>query len=82
MTDIEVKFFAKFIDKTGVQRFINFSDNEPSILALKDAAARSLPVVESIPASCPVGDRRAEGSIEVSLRELNRETRAVQLALV
>ena len=46
VTDFKVHFIARFIEKTGVKRFINFSDNEPAILALKDAAARALPFVE------------------------------------
>ena len=68
--------FARFIEETGIKRFINFSDNEPSILALKDAAARSLPFVESTPESCPVSDHQSHGSIEVRVRELKRQMRA------
>ena len=46
VTRFGVENFARFIEETGIKRFINFSDNEPSILALTDAAARSLPFVE------------------------------------
>ena len=74
-TDIVVKIFGSVIGKTGIKRFINFSDNEQSILALTDAAARSLPFVESVFESCPVGDHH--GSIEVSVRKLQRQMRAV-----
>ena len=73
--------FARFIEKTGVKRFINFSDNEPSILARKDAVTRSLPFVESIPEWCLVGDYQSNGSIEVSVRELKRQLRAVRMQL-
>ena len=44
--DIVVKIFGSVIEKTGIKRFINFSENEQSIIALIDAAARSLPFVE------------------------------------
>ena len=74
MTEFEVKIFARFTEKTGVKRFIEFTDNEPSILALKDAAARSLPFVDTIPESCQVGDHQSNGPIEVSVRELENAT--------
>ena len=81
VTEFGVTFFARFIEKTGMKRFINFRDSEPSILAPKDAAARSLPLVESILESCPVGDHRSNGSIEASVRELKGQTRAVRMRL-
>ena len=37
-----VKFFADFIQQTGVRRFINKSDGELAMKALKDAAAKAL----------------------------------------
>ena len=81
VADIGVKFFVRFIDKTGVQRFINFRNNEPAILALKGAATKPLAFLVLIPESCPVVDRGAEGSIEMSVRQLKRQMRAVQLTL-
>ena len=36
-----VKFFAGFIQQTGVQMFINKSDGEPAMKAVKDAAAKA-----------------------------------------
>ena len=36
-TEFGVTFFARFIEKPGV----NFSDNKPEILAFEDAAARA-----------------------------------------
>ena len=75
MTDIVVKIFGSVIETTAIKRFINFSDNEQSMLAIIDAAARSLPFVESVVESCPVGDHH--GSMEVSVRKLQRQMRAV-----
>ena len=69
------------MEKTGVKRFISFSDNEPAMLALMDAAARSVPLVEAIHESCPVEDHAPNGWIEVTVRELKRQMRAVRLSL-
>ena len=81
VADIGVKFCARFIDKTGVQRFINFRNNEPATLALKGAATKPLAFLVLIPEFCPVVDRGAEGSIEMSVRQLKKQMRAVQLTL-
>ena len=53
----------------------------PAILALREASARACPGVEAVPQSCPVGDHAANGSIEVGVRELKRQMRALRLAL-
>ena len=66
---------------TGVRRFINFSDNEPAMKALKDAAARACVGVEAIPRECPVGDHQANGDIESTVRELKRQMRAIRAQL-
>ena len=42
LTQYGVKFFAGFIQQTGVRRFINKSDGEPAMKALKDAAAKAV----------------------------------------
>ena len=63
VADIGVKFFARFIDNTGVQRFTNFRNNEPATLALKVAATEPLAFLVLIPESCPVVDRGAEGRL-------------------
>ena len=41
LTQYVVKFFAGFIQQTGVRRFINESDGEPAMKAKKDAAAKA-----------------------------------------
>jgi hypothetical protein len=55
-TDHGVKFMKRFIEETGVKRFVNFSDNEPAMLFLKNKAAALCPDVEAVPKSIPVGD--------------------------
>ena len=42
-----VKFFAGFIEQTGVRTFINKSDGELAMKVLKDAAAKALEGAES-----------------------------------
>ena len=56
LTQHEVKFFAGFIQQTGVRMFINKSDGEPAMKTLKNAAAKALEGVESISQESPVGD--------------------------
>ncbi len=81
ITDHGVKSYARFILQSGLQRCTSQSDNEPSILALKSAAAASCPGVEMVPRSCPVGDHQANGDVEVSVREIKRQMRAVRYEL-
>ena len=68
---------CKVIERTTVKSFIDFSDTETAILALKDAAARALPIVES----CPVGDHQSNCSIDVSVGEFRRQRRAIRMQL-
>ena len=41
VAEFGVKTFACFIQSTGVRRFVNHSDGEPALKALKDMAART-----------------------------------------
>ena len=81
VTEFGVKWLARWIQQRGVQRFINFGDNEPALVALREAAAQALPGVESIPGGCPVGDHQANGEIESGVRELKRQMRAIRFSL-
>ena len=81
LTEYGVKAFARFIQSTGVRNFVNHSDGEPALKALKDAAARSILDVEHVPKEVPVGDHAQNGEIEVAVRELKRQMRAIRLAL-
>ena len=73
LTQCGVKFFACFIQQTGVRRFINKSDGEPAMKALKDAAAKAPEGVESIGQESPVGDHQANDDIESALRTLKAQ---------
>ena len=47
---------AKILQATGVRRFLNASDGEAAMVALKEAAARACLGVEAISRESPVGD--------------------------
>ena len=81
VTAYGVKFFSRFIEQTGVKRFINKSDGEHAMVALKQAAARASPGVEAISRESPVGDHQANGAAESAVRSLKSQMRAVRLAL-
>ena len=71
-----MKFFAGFIQQTGVRRFINKSDGEPAMKSLKDAAAKALERVESIGQESRVGDHQAHGAIESAVRTPKAQMKA------
>ena len=81
LTQYGVKFFAGFIQQTGVRMFINKSDGEPAMKALKDAAAKALEGIESIAQESPVGDHQANGDIESTVRTLKAQMGATRFAL-
>ena len=81
VSDLGCKFFANFIKMTGVKRFVNFSDGEPAIKSLKEAAARRVDGVEAIPRESPQGDHQKSGDIESGVRELKRQMRAIRMNL-
>ena len=58
--------------------FINKSDGEPAMKALKDAAAKAQEGVESISQESPVGDHQANGDIESTVRTLKAQMRATR----
>ena len=81
LTQYGVKFLAGFTQQTGVRMFMNKSDGEPAMKALKVAAAKALEGVESISQESPVGDHQADGDIESTVRTLKAQMRATRFAL-
>ena len=67
LTQYGVKFFAGFIQQTGVRRFINKSDGGPALKAQKEES--------------PVGDHQANGDIESAVRTLKAQMRATRFGL-
>ena len=57
------------IESLGVKRFIFKTDQEPSIMALKDRIIETLGTkVEILPEESPVGDHQANGEIENAIK--------------
>ena len=75
------KAFQRFVEESGQKRVLGMSDNEPALLAIKEAVVQRLKGIEMVPKQSPVGDHRANGSIEVAVRELKRQMRAFRLSL-
>ena len=61
--------------------FINKSDGEPAMKALKEAAAKAIEGVESMSQESPVGDHQANGDIKSTVRTLKGQMRATRFAL-
>ena len=79
-TEHGAKFFKRFIEETGVKRFVNFRDNEPAMLFLKNKAAAACAEVEAVPKSIPVGDH-APNQAEPAVRQVKAQMRSVRTAL-
>ena len=62
-TPYAVKFAAAFLKKLGYRKVVLKSDEEHSIMALKEAAAREA-AIESVPEESPPGDHQANGLVE------------------
>ena len=75
------KAMVRFIRESGHKRLMHKSDNEPALLAIKASATARMPEVEVVDKSSPVGDHQANGAIEVAVRELKRQTRALRMSL-
>ena len=81
LTQYGVKFFAGFIQQTGVRLFINKSDGERVMKALKVAAAKVPEGVDSVGQESPVGDHQANGDTESAVRTLKAQMRATRFGL-
>ena len=81
LTEFGARFFAMFIQSSGLPRYMNWSDGENAMKALKEAAAKACPAQESVPREVPQGDHQANGEIESAARELKRPMRAVRMQL-
>ena len=57
------------LDWLGLRRMAVKSDQEPAILALKQAVRESMPTVEFVMEESPVDEHQSNGTIEVTVRE-------------
>ena len=76
-----IKFFVNFLTHMAYRKIINKSDGEPSITYVKQKAADAVPGLEATPQEAPPGDHAANGEIEVMVREVKRQTRAIKFDL-
>ena len=76
-----VRFFAEVIARTGLRKFINFSDNEAALVQLKRTAARSVKGAEAVPKECPVGDHSANAHAESAVKQVKDMMRTIRIGL-
>ena len=80
--DKHAMLFLKSVIRTLGYRRINLkSDNEPALIALKNAIIESTPEVEIIPRESPEGDHQANGDAECAVREIKRMIRRISTSL-
>ena len=79
-TPYAVKYFTNFLKSLGYKRVVMQSDGEPSIVALKTAAADAAGV-ECVPRESPVGEHQANGLVENACKEIKRQVRVARSAL-
>ena len=69
------------LDWLGLRRLVFKSDQEPAILALKQAVRESMPTLEFVMEESLVGEHQSNGSIEVKVREIQKQVRVMKSAL-
>ena len=75
-----VRFFSRFLEGLGYPRFVNKSDVEAAMVALKKNAAQYAKL-EAVPEESPVGDHQANGEIENVVMQVKRRQRAIRSSL-
>ena len=68
-------------DWLGFRRLVFKSDQEPAILALKQAVRESMHTVEFVMEESPVEEHQSNGTIEVTVREIQKQVRVMKNAL-
>ena len=79
-TPYAVKFAANFLKNLGHRKVVLKSDGEPSVVALKEAAAKETGI-DWISEESPVGDHQANGLAENACKEVKRQVRVLRSAL-
>ncbi len=80
VVDYAVGVVKKMIEQLGNKKAILKSDNEPAILALKDAVIRESDV-EIVLEDAPVGDHQANGLVENAVKNVQGQFRVMKDAL-
>jgi hypothetical protein len=76
-----VSFLVGWLRQLGHKRILWRGDNEPSLLALRNAVSKALPEIELVPRDSPPGDHAANGFAETGVRELKGIIRTMKSAL-
>ena len=79
-TPYAVKFVANFLKNLGHRKVFLKSDGEPSVVALKEAAAKETGI-DWVSEESPVGDHQANGLAENACKEVKRQVRVLRSAL-
>ena len=66
------------LDWLVLRRLVFKSDREPAILALKQAVRESMPTVEFVMEESPVEEHQSNGTIEVTVREIQKQVRVMR----
>ena len=75
-----IRFFSNFLRSLGHRKVLLKSDGEIAMRALKERAAQDAQI-EWIPKEAIPDDHKAMGEIEVMVREVKRQVRAMKLSL-
>ena len=81
LVDSTVRRLVADLDLFGLRRLVFKSDQEPAILALKQAVRESMPTVEFVMEESLVEEHQSNGTIEVTVREVQKRIRVVKSAL-
>ena len=79
-TAYSISFLVGFTKDLGFRRIVLKCDNEPSTKALQDAVVQACVGVEVIPQGPPEGDHMANGRVEMAVREVKRQCRALRIS--
>ena len=66
------------LDWLGLRRLVFESDQEPAILALKQAVRESMPAVEFVMEESPVEEHQSNDTEEVTVREIQKQVRVMK----
>ena len=79
-TAYSISFFLGFVEDLGFHRVILKCDSEPSTKSLQDAVIHACLGVEVIPQKPPECDHRANGRVEMAVREVKRQCRTLRIS--
>ena len=79
LVDSTTRRLVADLDWLGLRRLVFKSDREPAILVLKQAVRESMPTIEFVMG--PMEEHQSNGTIEVTVREIQKQVRVMKSAL-